>query len=139
MSVWIPVLPGDHVVLAVGVVVAALGFESFITGGNHGNTCREKQRADEVSCGFATSEVHRRVRSLALVSMVEAQVVVAAIAIAFAVGGVLLDVVGDQVPKRETVVGRDEVDGAEGRAFTDNILRPRNSACHLLDTVVMVA
>ena len=55
-------------------------------------------------------------------SVIEAEVVVATVAITLAVGGVLLDVVGNKVPEREAIVGRYEVDGAKWRAFAHHVL-----------------
>ena len=36
-------------------------------------------------------------------------------------------------------MGRDEVDGAKGRAFAHHVLLTGDSACHLLHSVVVIA
>ena len=93
VAAWIPVLPGYYVVLAVGVVVAALGFQPLIASGNHGDSSREQKRAHEVSSSFAAGIANRGVGGFALNAMVEGNIVICTITIALAIGGVVLHVV----------------------------------------------
>ena len=94
----------------VGVVVAALGAAALVAGGDHRDAVGQAQRRDQVGGLAVTQREHVRVVGLALDAAVPGPVVVGAVAVALAVGLVVLAVVGDEVAQREAVVGGDEVD-----------------------------
>ena len=105
-----PVDPRDLVVLAVGVVVAALGAAALVAGGDHRDAVGQAQRRHHVG-RLATSYGDQRVVvGLALVPEVPGPVVVGAVAVVLAVGLVVLLLVGHQVAHGEAVVGGHEVD-----------------------------
>src|SRR6201996_4484822 len=110
-----PVHPGDRVVLAVGVVVAALGAADLVPAQQHGHALGQQQRADQVAPLAGPQVVDGRVVGRALGPAVPGPVVVGAVPVVLAVGLVVLVVVGDQVVDGEAVVRGDEVD-RRGRA-----------------------
>ena len=112
----VPVDPRRAVVLAVGVVVAALRAPQLVTGVDHRDAGRQQQRAEQVADGQGSGGEHRRVVGRALDPVVPRAVAVAAVPVVLAVGLVVLVVVGDEVGGREAVVGGDEVDRGGGAA-----------------------
>ena len=107
----LPVEPGDLVVLAVGVVVAAAACG------------RSRRRRSSIGTPCESSSVARKLRFCrarsAMISgssvgpstpQFQERLCVLAVAVLLAVGLVVLLVVGDQVAQREAVVGGDEVD-----------------------------
>ena len=111
-----PVDPGQLVVLAVGVVVAALGAAHLVAVQDHRHALRQQQRGEEVALLAGAQREDRRVVGLALDAAVPRPVVALAVAVALAVGLVVLVVVRDQVAQREAVVRGDEVDARDGAA-----------------------
>ena len=114
-----PVEPSDGVVLAVGVVIATLRLAEFGAGPEHRRAARQRQRGEEVAlvprAGGQDGGIPRR----PLGAVVPGQVLVAAVAVALAVGFVVLAVIGDDVGQGEAVVRGDEVDRARGVALGD--------------------
>ena len=109
-----PVDPAGEVVLALGVVVAALGAQEFVAGQEHGDALGEQQGGDQVlGLAFAEGE-DGRVVGRAFDAAVPGEVLVGAVAVVFAVGLVVLVVVADEVVEGEAVVAGDEVDGVQG-------------------------
>ena len=108
--VQLPVDPRQVVVLAVGVVVAALGAAQLVARQQHGDALREEQRGQQVPHLPVAQRHHLGVVGLALDAVVPGLVVVGAVAVALAVGVVVLALVGDEVVQREAVVRGDEVD-----------------------------
>ena len=105
----------DLVVLAVGVVVAALRAAHLVARGDH-RACRPPARSVANRLRIerrrsGTMSTRGRVRAdRALDAVVPGPVVVAAVAVLLAVGRVVLVLVGDQVGEREAVVRGDVVD-----------------------------
>ena len=106
----VPVEPRDVVVLAVGVVVAALGAADLVAAEHHRHTLAEQQRRHQVPLLALAQRDDRRVVRLALGAVVPGLVVVGAVLVALAVRLVVLAAVADEVPQREAVVRGDEVD-----------------------------
>jgi hypothetical protein len=81
-----PVEPGEIVVLAIGVVVAALAAQHLVAGEDHGHSLAQEQDGHEVP-GLAPAPLEDLggVR-LALCAAVPGEVVVAAVAVVLAVG-----------------------------------------------------
>ncbi len=105
-----PVEPGDLVVLAVGVVVAALRAADLVAAEQHRHALRQQQRGQQVALLACPQREHLGVVGRSLDAAVPRAVVVLAVAVVLAVGLVVLLVVGDEVAQREAVVRGDEVD-----------------------------
>ena len=88
-----PVDPGDLVVLAVRVVVPALGAAELVAADRHRDALREEQRRQEVALLARAQRVHRRVVGRPLDPAVPAVVVVGAVVVVLAVRLVVLLVV----------------------------------------------
>src|SRR5690606_22446456 len=102
----LPAQPGNLVVLAVGVVVAALGVPDLVAAPQHRNALREQERRDEVPLLLRAQGADARVVGGSLDAAVPAQVVVLAVAVSFAVRFVVLVVVADEILERKAVVAR---------------------------------
>src|SRR5690606_25652198 len=114
--VEVPVVPVDLVVLAVGVVVAALRLAQLVAAEEHGDALREEQRAHERALEAVAAGEDALVVRRPLDAAVGREVGLVAVAVVLAVGLVVLLLVGDEVLQREPVVGGDEVDGGERAA-----------------------
>src|SRR5271165_3519851 len=112
----VPVVPTDLVVLAVGVVVAALGAQDLIAAAQHGNPLRKKQRRQQVACLYFARPVDLRIIGRPLGAHVPRMVVVRAVLIVLAVGLVVLFVVADQIVQREAVMCHNEIYAGVGFA-----------------------
>ena len=112
-----PVEPRGRVVLAVGVVVAALGTPALVAGHQHRRAGRQQQRR-RAGCAPAAAAASSTSggRRVALDPAVVRAVVVGAVAVVLAVGLVVLVLVGDQVAHGEAVVRGDEVDRRDRQA-----------------------
>ena len=105
-----PVEPRDRVVVAVRVVVAALGAPDLVAHEQH-RRARGEQREHEQVLDLARAErLDRGIVRRTLDAAVPAQVLVVAVAAVLAVRLVVLRVVRDEVLEREPVVAGDEVD-----------------------------
>ena len=111
-----PVEPADLVVLAVGVVVAALRARELVAAQNHRRPRREQQIAGVVLHQLRPQRQHGGVAGVPFRAAVPRVVVVGSVLIVLAVGLVVLFVVRDQIVQGETVVAGDEVDAVVGRA-----------------------
>src|SRR6185437_2964401 len=89
----VPVDPGDLVVLAVTVVVAALGAPEFVAGEQHRNALAEKERDEEVPHLPVAQGRDPRILRRALSAAIPRPVVVGAVSVLLAVGFVVLAVV----------------------------------------------
>ena len=110
----LPVEPGDLVVLAVGVVVAALGVAELVAVPSIGTPVLSSSVVISARRRVQPQPQHLRVVGRALDAAVPRAVVVGAVAVLLAVGLVVLEVVGDQVGEGEPVVRGDEVDAGVG-------------------------
>src|SRR5579872_5237963 len=106
----VPMSPGNLVVLAVCVVVAALSAADFVARQHHRHALREHQRSDKVARLPCAQFIYLRVIGRSLRSAVPRPVVALAVAIIFPVRLIVLIVVRDQIVKREAVMRGDEVD-----------------------------
>ena len=114
----VPVQPGDHVVLTVGVVVAELGVAELVSGQKHGGPPGAHEQGEGVAAHPAAEGVDLRVVRLPLRAAVPAVVVVGPVGVVPAVGQVVLFVVAEQVPEGKAVVAGDEVHRGVGAALT---------------------
>ena len=107
----LPIDPGDLVVLAVCVVVAALRARELVARQEH-RRARGTGAAWRACCasGGSAALVMLGVVRRSLDAVIVGQVVGVAVAVVLAVGLVVLVVVGDEIVEGEAVVSRDEVD-----------------------------
>jgi hypothetical protein len=110
----IPVEPGRGVVLRVRVVVAALRVPELVAHGEHGRAAREEERREQGAHVARARGAHRGIVRRSLDTVVPRVVRVGAVAVALAVGLVVLPLVAHEVAQREPVVGRDEVHRPRG-------------------------
>ena len=108
--VELPVGPGDLVVLAVGVVVAALGAPDLVAAQQHRHALRQEQRRQQVPHLPVAQRDDPGIVGLALGAVVPGLVVVRAVLVVLAVRLVVLVAVADEIVQREAVVRGDEVD-----------------------------
>src|SRR5215472_11509322 len=112
-----PVEPANLVVLAIGIVVATLGATDFVAHDEHRNSQR-KQSDGQENLDLSVSQVFNFGRAgWPLDTTVPATIVVGAVAVFFAVGLVVLLVVGNQVIQGKSVVTGHEVDALFGLAL----------------------
>ena len=104
-----PIHPTDVVILAVRVVVALLGATHFITGQHHRGTLREQQGCQHVADLAGAQSVDRGVVGGSFGAAIPGAIVGGAVLVVFAVGFVVLFVVGHHVVEREAVVRGDEI------------------------------
>src|SRR5215831_4422759 len=105
-----PVEPRELPVLTIRIVVAPLSAAHLVAHQEHRRSSGEQRKREEVLHLPAAKRLDRGILRRSFGSAVPAQVVVRAVAIFFAVGFVVLAVVGDQVIQGEAVVTGDEVD-----------------------------
>ena len=118
------------VVLAVGVVVAALAVAEFVAGGQHRRALRQQQCGQQGALQARAQRLHLGVVGRAFDAAVPAEVVAVAVAVVLAVGLVVALVVADQVAQREAVVRDDVVDrlGRRAAALLEQVGRRRTAA-----------
>ena len=105
-----PVEPGDLVVLAIGVVVAALRAPDLVAPREHGYALGEEEGGQEISLLAAAQGKHLGVVRGAFDAAVRRRVVVGAVAIVLVIALVALLRVGHEIGEGEAVVGRNEID-----------------------------
>src|SRR5215204_2222335 len=109
-----PVVPAEIVVLAIGVVVAALGAADLIAAEEHWRALRQEEGGEKVPLLPGAHGQNFLVRCWPFVSIVGGDVVVGPVSIVLAVRPVVLVVVGDEITQGEAVVRGHEVDAGEG-------------------------
>ena len=105
-----PVDPGDLVVLAVGVVVAALRARELVAGEQHRRSLRQQQRREQVAHLPSAQLVDSRVVGLAFDAAIPRAIVGVAVVVVLAVRFVVPVVVRDEIVEREAIVRRHEID-----------------------------
>ena len=78
--------------------------QKFIAREKHRHALTEKQDCHEVACLPAAQRQYVGIGSFALDAAVPAQVLVSAVAIVLAISQVVLLIVADQIPERESVM-----------------------------------
>ena len=119
-----PVQPAGRIVLGVGVVVTALALAHLGAHAQHRRAAREQQAGQQGALVAQPPGLDRRIVRRPLDAAVPGAIVVHPVAVALAVGQVVLGLVGHKVGQGEAVVGCDEVDAARGRAAVEHVLRP---------------
>ena len=117
LFVHFPVDPARLVVLAIRVVVAALGAAEFVAGADHRGALRQNQRSQQIAQLAPPQRLYVSIVGGSLGAAIPGPVVGVAIAIALAIRLVVLIIVGDEVAQGEPVMRGDEIDA-----------RPRSSA-----------
>ena len=117
LSTSVPVEPADLVVLAIGVVVAALRAPDLVAHQQHRRPEREQGQGQEVLDLAVAQRLDGGIVGRPFDAAIPAEVVVGAVAVVFAVCFVVLAVVRDQIVEREAVVAGDEVDALLGFAL----------------------
>ncbi len=122
-----PVEPAQRIVLAVRVVVAALGMTEFVAREQHRCTLGQKQRRQQSSLQMSTQPQHFWSISRTFYTAVPTAVMVVSVAIVFTIFLVMLMVVTDQIAQREAIVRGNEVDagGRQTCAVMKHIARTR--------------
>ncbi|MPL70622.1 hypothetical protein SDC9_16381 [bioreactor metagenome] len=110
----VPVVPADFIVLAVGVVVAALAPPYLVSPQHHGGADGQKKGGHEVAQLPGTLSPDMRILGGTFDPEVLGPVFLRSVPVVLAVFLVMLAQVADQVVEGEAVVGRDKVDGVEG-------------------------
>src|SRR6266576_2154744 len=105
----LPVDPGQLVVLTEPVVVALLGAADLIPMGDHRHALGQQQRREEITLLARPQCAYLGIVGWSFVPAVPRPVVALAVPVVFAVGLVVLLVVGDKILQREAVMGGDEV------------------------------
>jgi ribose/xylose/arabinose/galactoside ABC-type transport system permease subunit len=106
----LPVEPGHLVVLAVGVVVAALRAAEFVATLQHRYALRDEQRGQQRTLQAAAFFEHRRIVAFTFLAAVPRQIVAVPVAVFLAVELVVFFLVTDQIAQGEAVVRGEEVD-----------------------------
>src|SRR5512133_2508819 len=114
----VPVEPTRSVILAVRVIVASLAAAHLIAHDKHGHAHREQGGCEYILDLPVAQPLDIGIVGRSFYAAVPASVVIAAIAIVFAVRLVMFVIVGNEVVERKTVVARREVDALFGFAFS---------------------
>ncbi|MNI35136.1 hypothetical protein D3C73_891470 [compost metagenome] len=116
----LPVHPGNLVILAIGIIVAALRPTGFVAHGEHDGAATGKQCGQKCADITTTAFLYCRISGQAFRSVVPGVVFVMAVAAILAIGIVVLVVVGDEVEQGEPIMGCEEIDTAcAARFFKD--------------------
>src|ERR1019366_6628955 len=109
-----PVNPTCFIVLAVGVVVAALRAAKFVASQQHRHPARDQLSQQEVFYLAFPDGLDLYISRLAFCAVVLAEVVVCPVMVVFSVCFIVLVAIAHQVVQSETVVAGDEIDAALG-------------------------
>src|SRR5215207_2661110 len=109
-----PVIPAEIIVLAVGVVVAALGTAHFIAAEQHRRALGKEEGGQKVPLLPGADGEDLCVGRRAFMSVIAGDVVVGTVSISLTICPVDLVFVGDEVAQGEAVVGGDKVDAGVG-------------------------
>jgi hypothetical protein len=112
-----PVEPRRLVVLAVGVVVAALAHAQLVAGQQHRRALRQQQAGEQRALQPCAALEHVGIVGLAFDAAVRRDLVRMAVAVVLAVRLVALVLVGQRIAQREAVVRGDEVHRLDRRAL----------------------
>src|SRR5208283_455964 len=109
-----PVMPARFVVLAVGVIVAALRAAKFVAAEQHRHAARDQQGQKEVLDLAFPQGLDPGISRLAFRAEVLAEVGVGPVMVVFSVCFIVLAAIAHQVVQSEAVVAGDEIDAALG-------------------------
>src|SRR5262249_8845932 len=105
-----PIHPAGRIVLAIGVVVAALAVADLVSRQQHWYALRQHEAGQEIAPQLAPQLENLGIIRWSLHPAIRAVIFIRAVAIVLAVGLVVLALVADEIGEREAVVDRDEID-----------------------------
>src|SRR6266508_3788252 len=105
-----PAHPGNLIILAEGIVIAALRAAHLVTHLQHGRSVTEQQTREKCPTKAIAKIENSWIVGWTLGAAVPTPVVVVTVLVALFVRLVVFVIVGDEVAKSETVMGSDEVD-----------------------------
>lgn len=111
-----PIVPGNLVVLAVGIVVALLSPPELVAAQEHRCALRQHQGGQKVFDLPGAGRFDMTIVGWAFDAVVITRVVMAAVLVVLAVGLVVFGVIADQVVHGKAVMGGDKIDAIVGRA-----------------------
>ena len=115
-----PVEPVPFGVVAVSVVVAALGAAHFVAHVEHGNSLADEEQSQSILGATQAQGVDLGILGRTFGAAIPGQVVVTAVTVPLAILEVELFLVGKKIGQGETVVAGDEID--RGGRFASALL-----------------
>src|SRR6185312_306288 len=109
-----PVVPGGWVILAVGVVIAPLRAAKFVPSQQHRHTPRDEQRQQKIPDLPLAHGLYCSILRVSFDAVVVAEILLGPVAIAFAVGVIVLATEAHQIVESEAIVTGHEIDTALG-------------------------
>ena len=110
LAAEIPIDPARLIVLAIGVVVAALGAAKLVAGRQHRDSQREQQRRDEIAFLAKAQGSYRGIVTVAFQAAIPTEILIAAVGVLLAIGPIVFLGVAHRILKGETVMRRNEID-----------------------------
>jgi hypothetical protein len=107
--ITLPFQPTDFIVLAIGIVVAALRAAAFVSRGQHRHTLGNKQSRQKIALLPAAHGVDLSIIGDPFCPAVPAIIILFSIPVIFTVCVIVSVLLAHEVGKREAIVGRDEV------------------------------
>ena len=134
-----PIGPRDLIVLAIGVVVPALCSPDLVTGQQHRNAQRQKQRGKQIAPLAIAQADYGRVRGRSLDPAIPAEVGIASVAIILAIGLIVLFIVADQVLQCETIMRGNKIYARPGTpaAVAEDVGRARHARGEIGDETLV--
>src|SRR5436190_14221165 len=105
-----PAHPGNFIILAEGIVIAALRAAKLVTHLQHGRSVTEKQARKKCSTQAIAKVENSWIVGWALGAAVPTPIVVVTVLVILEIGFVMLLVVRDEIEEGEAVMGGDEID-----------------------------
>src|SRR5579862_106288 len=105
-----PIEPADLVILAVRIVVSALGALKLVAREQHWNPLREQQRREKVALLFCPQRENLAIQRLAFGAAVPAVILLHSVSVVVEICLVVLAIVRNEIVQRKPVMGGDEVD-----------------------------
>src|SRR5262249_31072271 len=105
-----PIDPTDLVVLAPGIIVAALRSQEFVAGQEHRHALRKQQSGYQIFRLAQAQSIDRRIARRSFDTAVPTVVEFGTVDLTLSVHAVVLSIIADQIVERETVVTRNEID-----------------------------
>ncbi len=112
-----PIHPSDWIVLAIGVVVAALAIADFVSGEQQRHALRQHQTCKQIAPQLPPQLQNLGIISRSFDAVIRAVIFVESVSIVLAVCFVVLALVAGEICKREPIMNRNVVD-ARARAAT---------------------
>src|SRR5262245_34477388 len=111
-----PIEPAHLVILAVRVIVPALGSQYFISGQNHRNPLAQEQDLQEIFRLLSAQREYCGILRLSFLTTVPAPIVIGPVTVVLTVSLIVLVVITHQIGEGEPVVTRHKIDAVGGQA-----------------------